>query len=516
MIPTTMTKTLFMLLSFPYWILPKHYPGDDYCCSIYYARGLTEFQKQNYADAVNQWTWAKGCIDYDWQCRRLVDSMIEVARPFLPADFKMPNAGQNEASYVFYSSREADRIVSEIVDAVGLQKNFVVKAANVANAMATVHEGRRYILYSTSFLDKFKADGDAKWAAYGVLAHEIGHHLNGHDFSETDPRKRKMMELEADIFSGGVLRLLGANLEEAKACLSTITLEGETATHPPLAARREAVASGWKRQDERLGNFGMSVVKTVPPAPASTAELPKIWVVVVGIERYEQAVIPLQYAKNDAYEFSQYLRSADGLALPKDQVRLLTDYQASKDKILIALSEQFDRAGPNDMVIFYYSGHGAPGAFLPQDYTGSELSKLPHREIMEILSRCKAKQKVIIADACFSGSFSGDKDGNDIGKTLAGFYKNLLDSKGGVAILTSSKATEISKEVDGKQQGVFSYYIVQGLSGAADEDGNGIVTIQELFNYVENNTRRDTGYRQTPVLQGKYDPDMPIGMARPK
>jgi hypothetical protein len=156
--------------------------------------------------------------------------------------------------YQFEPSDEADRIVLEICNAVSLAKNFTLKASNVKNALATTEGNQRYILYSTSFMEKFKSEARTRWAAYSVLAHEIGHHLNGHNFAEKDPSKRKRMELEADKFSGGVLRLLNASLDQAQAGIETFGLEGESRTHPPASARREAIASGWKKQDELRGS----------------------------------------------------------------------------------------------------------------------------------------------------------------------------------------------------------------------------------------------------------------------
>ncbi len=185
--------------------------------------------------------------------------------------------------YVFDASSEADRIVLEIVDALGLQKNFIVKSSNVPNALATTDGGQRYILYSTTFLEKFKADANTRWAAYSVLAHEIGHHLNGHDFSETDSRKRKLLEMEADQFSGSVLRMLGATLPESQAGIETFGLQGESNTHPSKTARREAIAGGWKKRDEWLRERGTTTTParreeprqtdkpiTAPPATAGT------------------------------------------------------------------------------------------------------------------------------------------------------------------------------------------------------------------------------------------------------
>ena len=152
--------------------------------------------------------------------------------------------------YTFDASNEADKIVAEIVASVSLQKNFIVKSSDCKNALATTDGGKRYILYNTSFLEQFKKDARTKWAAYCVMAHEIGHHLNGHDFQVTDKRKRKSMELEADIFAGGVLYSLGASLSDAKAGIDLLQANGESNTHPPARARAEAIASGWKKKEE--------------------------------------------------------------------------------------------------------------------------------------------------------------------------------------------------------------------------------------------------------------------------
>lgn len=172
--------------------------------------------------------------------------------------------------YLYEPSDEAEHIVNEILDALGLEKNFALKSSNVPNALATTLNGTRFILYSTDFLEKFKADANSQWAAYSVMAHEIGHHLNGHNFAETDPRTRKMLELEAEQFAGSVLRMLGASITEAQAGLGT-NMSGETNTHPPIAARKEAVCNGWKKRDEWLKARGIRPEKKIMPAPAVVA-----------------------------------------------------------------------------------------------------------------------------------------------------------------------------------------------------------------------------------------------------
>lgn len=184
--------------------------------------------------------------------------LLSVSATAQPTSFRIKNSCSYEDiepssdAYLYDPSNQADRIVAEIVDALGLTKNFVVKASGVRNAVATQEGGRRYILYSTTFLEKFNGNERTRWAAYSVLAHEIGHHLNNNDFGETDMRRRKIYELEADRFSGSVLRMLGATLEQAQASIENLEREGESATHPSKIARREAVATGWKNRDEFL------------------------------------------------------------------------------------------------------------------------------------------------------------------------------------------------------------------------------------------------------------------------
>ena len=180
------------------------------------------------------------------------------------------SATEDATLFTFEPSDEARRIVSEICNALGVGQNFDLRASSVDNALATAEGNRRIILYSEVFLKKFSEDARTRWAAYSVLAHEIGHHFNGHDFGEANAIKRKQMELEADRFSGSALRLLGATLDEAKAGIETFALGVEQRNHPPPKARREAVASGWTQQQERLEKMGVGA--TINPSTSQPRE----------------------------------------------------------------------------------------------------------------------------------------------------------------------------------------------------------------------------------------------------
>ena len=161
--------------------------------------------------------------------------------------------------YTYDASKEALVIIDSIMYAISLPQNFTVKAADCANALATSEGKQRYILYSTTFLERFKKDAKTRWAAYCVLAHEIGHHLSNHDLEETTPSHpeslrdgavRRRFELEADRFAGGVLFKMGASLENAQAGINTFSDETASKTHPPKQARLEAISVGWKQAQE--------------------------------------------------------------------------------------------------------------------------------------------------------------------------------------------------------------------------------------------------------------------------
>jgi len=146
---------------------------------------------------------------------------------------------------------QAAGIIREITDAVGLQPRFELRATTqVDNAAAVVYGGRRYLLYNPSFLAAVNRAGHTDWAGISILAHEMGHHLNGHTLRAGGSQPED--ELEADEFSGFVLRRLGASLAQAQAAMATVSPEAGSATHPGRAPRLAAISRGWGRATAQI------------------------------------------------------------------------------------------------------------------------------------------------------------------------------------------------------------------------------------------------------------------------
>ncbi|WP_338790206.1 caspase family protein [Bernardetia sp. MNP-M8] len=256
-----------------------------------------------------------------------------------------------------------------------------------------------------------------------------------------------------------------------------------------------------------------NIIFTTPTrAENAIASMPKVWAVVVGVASYT-AMPTLRYSDDDAYQMYAFLKSPEGGALSDNQITLLVDENATKSQITNSLSQKFSAASENDLVIFYYAGHGLEGSFIPYDYNGTESTKLLHKDVQDIFTSCKAKNKLFIADACHSGSSSENLRGN-VKATMDKYYQALAKTSGGTALMMSSKAEETSLENKTIRQGVFSYYLIRGLKGEADFNADNIVSVRELFDYVQTQTRQYTNYRQNPELYGLFDPNMPIGAVR--
>lgn len=148
-------------------------------------------------------------------------------------------------------SDPAKRIIHAIVGSVGLKPNFEIRQANISNAAATNHKGKRYILYNAKFMKGIQQATRTDWAAVSILAHEIGHHLNGHTIMKKGHSSRER-ELEADEFSGFVLRQMGASLEDAQKALRVMVSENGSSSHPGKAARMDAIERGYISADERI------------------------------------------------------------------------------------------------------------------------------------------------------------------------------------------------------------------------------------------------------------------------
>lgn len=220
----------------------------------------------------------------------------------------------------------------------------------------------------------------------------------------------------------------------------------------------------------------------------------KILMVSVGINRYPQrGVTPLRLAENDARDFARLLLADKGA-----DIRLILGANATKATVVNNLRQIAAQASPGDVLCLFFSGHGLKGGMALTD-TKTYDTLLTYKEISQIFKSSKAQTKLIFGDTCHSGSMRlGKKNptANDI---------NRLKSQD-IILFLSSRDNETSMEAGfGMKNGIFTNFVLSGMTGSADANRDGDVTAKELFDYVSRQVRTVTRNRQHPVMWGKFD-----------
>ena len=234
----------------------------------------------------------------------------------------------------------------------------------------------------------------------------------------------------------------------------------------------------------------------------------EVYVLVIGITKYEDVGInSLPFAEVDAqsiYDF--YAKSPKSLAKPEN-VTLLIGNQATGKGIRMAIGSLAKKAKAPDTVICYYAGHGDVGKhptknaeyyMIPQDAAKDDLfsSAIELSDLQRLWSGVISKRKVFITDSCNSGGFTELR-----GVGQDGFEQGLGE---GTVVMTASGKGQKALEVPELKHGLFTYYLLKGLEGAADTGGNGKISISGLKKYVEENVRnkaKELGGKQDPVTK---------------
>ncbi|AUD04733.1 M48 family metalloprotease [Spirosoma pollinicola] len=170
------------------------------------------------------------------------------------------------------SNGHAEKVVDRILKPIGLMRNFnVIECSNTDNCFATVLKGQRFIVYDGAFMAQIEEETETDWSAISIMAHEIGHHLQGHTIDGRGGQPIK--EIEADKFSGFVLHQLGASLDDATVAVRALGDEHATSTHPAKPARIDAIRKGWL-EAEAMYPKSRTTIKTptaMAPKPLNTA-----------------------------------------------------------------------------------------------------------------------------------------------------------------------------------------------------------------------------------------------------
>ena len=214
----------------------------------------------------------------------------------------------------------------------------------------------------------------------------------------------------------------------------------------------------------------------------------QVYVLAVGVSDYPGTRNDLRLPTNDATAIIDlYKNNCDA------KTKLLLNEDATNIAIRNAAKSLYKNAGPEDIVVFYFSGHGQPSGFNAYD------KPLDYATIKEIFANCQSKHKMIFADACFSGKLRETK-----GKSAS--TPHDID----IMLFLSSRHNESSIERPQMENGFFTACLLKCLKGGADLDRNRIITAKELYQEVSRGVKTLSNDQQHPVMWGNFDHDMTI------
>jgi hypothetical protein len=230
----------------------------------------------------------------------------------------------------------------------------------------------------------------------------------------------------------------------------------------------------------------------------------------IGNSTYGPGLPPLEKPDADIAALAKVL--ADPEIGGFDDVKPLLDASSATARLEVA--RFFFGRSPDDLLLLYFSGHGLRndrgGLYLAVQDTEAELlsgTAVPAAFISEEMDNCRSRRQILILDCCYSGAFGPGAKGPAVNPATA-FTGNGL----GRFVLTASDSTQLAwEDVAANSKGglsVFTRHLVAGLeSGEADLDGDGFISVDELYDYVyarvvEENPRQTPG-KSTSKQQGE-------------
>ena len=233
--------------------------------------------------------------------------------------------------------------------------------------------------------------------------------------------------------------------------------------------------------------------------------------IIIGIQNYK--LIPkAEYANQDAQDFYDYASRA--LGIKQENIKLLLDDEADVSGIFKAFQNWLPlkvRKGKTDVYVFY-SGHGLPSTdgkslyFLPVGADKDIIAKtaISQKEIVDALKSAQPKSVTMFIDSCYSGQIR-------TGETLLASARPVVIKVDEAAyppeftVITASASDQIASSSPDLKHGIFSYYLMKGLEGEADENKDGTITIGKLQSYLSERIPRfamTMSRKQDPQLTG--------------
>ncbi len=235
---------------------------------------------------------------------------------------------------------------------------------------------------------------------------------------------------------------------------------------------------------------GRNLKPVAPSSAAPTGPIRNRWALLVGIDAYIDPAFPtLKYCVRDVTALAAALKAV-GYTVVTLHDNASPHLLPTRDNVEAELERICQVAGEDDLIWAHFSCHGmvtgGRAVLITHETRSPSLARkaLPLSDIEHILHSSKARRRILTLDACHIGV--------QVGRDIAdpAFIRNAYELAEGFALLAASTSQQIAQEWDEKQHGVFTYYLLEGLSGAADRSGKRFVTVSDLTTHALDGLRR--------------------------
>jgi hypothetical protein len=243
---------------------------------------------------------------------------------------------------------------------------------------------------------------------------------------------------------------------------------------------------------------------------------PRLHVLVIGLNKYKTPRLNLDYARRDAEQLAQTLRSQGARIYESVNVTSLYDEEIERDTLLQSLAE-LKAANPEDTVVVYFAGHGevlenefyflTHSVKYPFKAADAKKNGLGFTELADMAADLEARRVILLLDTCKSGDALGNIDQLDRDRRVLGIFGGRL----GVHFLAGTDKGQLAAELSSLGHGLFTYSLLQALDGKADlKPADGLISVKEMIDYAEqvvtdlSREQTQTAQRPTAVSRG-YD-----------
>ncbi|HAX74741.1 MAG TPA: Clp protease [Cyanobacteria bacterium UBA11372] len=226
----------------------------------------------------------------------------------------------------------------------------------------------------------------------------------------------------------------------------------------------------------------------------------------IGVSEYELGLNPLPAAVKDVEAMGRVLANPEMGGFAASDITVLKNPQ--RQEMEDAIYRLFSNRQRDDLLLFYFSGHGVKDEsgklYLSTRTTRKENGRLVKPSAVaasflhESINESKSQRQILILDCCFSGAIAQGMTVKDDGTV------NLQEQLGGKgrAILTATTSTQYSFEQEGSELSIYTRYLVEGIEkGAADQDGDGYISVDELHEYASGKVKE-----AFPAMTPKFFP----------